>query len=86
MAHYASSKFWQAYARLPAQIRQLADKNFALLKQNPQHPALHFKKIKGKAYWSARVGSYRAVAVVDGGDYVWFWIGTHAEYDKIIQS
>jgi hypothetical protein len=81
--HKASSRFWKAYEQLPPQVRQLADKNFALLKENPQHPSLHFKKI-GK-YWSVRVGiRYRALALNADGDAVWFWIGTHSEYNALI--
>ena len=68
---------------MPPDIRELADKNFALLKNDSQHPSLHFKKV-GK-YWSARIGlHYRAVAVEDGQDFVWFWVGRHDKYDFII--
>ena len=64
-------------------IRNLADKNFQLLKDNPAHPSLQFKKV-GKV-WSARVGShYRAVATPIEGGVLWVWIGTHAEYDKLL--
>ena len=55
MKHLASPKFWEAYDNLPENARALADKSFALLKQNPQHPSLHFKKVG--SYWSARVDS-----------------------------
>jgi hypothetical protein len=83
MRHFASPAFWDAYAKLPENARALADKNFALLKENPQHPSLHFKKI-GR-YWSARVGlRYRALAVESGEHLVWFWIGSHADYDALI--
>ena len=62
MTHHASKSFWQAYEALPADVRDLADKNYDLLEQNPQHPALHLNKVGN--YWSARVGrDYRAVAV-----------------------
>lgn len=83
MKHYASPAFWALYEGLPGEIRQLADKNFHLLKTDARHPSLHFKKLGG--HWSARVGAhYRALAVeVEGGMY-WFWIGTHAEYDKLL--
>jgi len=44
---------------------------------------LHFKKIG--ELWSVRVGAhYRALAVEVEGHMCWFWIGTHAEYDKIV--
>jgi len=81
--HFTAPKFWAAYEALPAPVRQLADANYALLKRDPRHPSLQFKKV-GR-YWSVRVGlRYRALAVdVDGG-YLWFWIGSHADYDKMI--
>jgi hypothetical protein len=81
--HFASPKFWAACEALPFQVRRVADANFTLLKRDPQHPSLQFKKV-GR-YWSARVGlRYRALARgVDDG-YLWFWIGSHADYDKMI--
>ena len=83
MNHYASPRFWQHYRQLPESIQRLADKNFELLKQNPQHPSLHFKQI-GR-FWSVRVGiSYRALAVEVPTGLVWFWIGSHAEYDQLV--
>jgi hypothetical protein len=45
MRHFASPTFWQSYRKLPAHIRALADKNYSLLKDDPKHPALHFKKV-----------------------------------------
>jgi hypothetical protein len=81
--HRANPKFWRFYERLPAGIQKLADESFALLKRNPQHPSLHFKK--AGRFWSARVGHhFRAVAVARGEDLVWFWIGRHDEYESII--
>lgn len=83
MRHFASQAFWEAYSKLPADIRNLADKNFVLLKQDPQHPSLHFKKI-GR-FWSARVGRrYRALAVEADDNLLWFWIGSHSDYDRLI--
>ena len=59
MKHFASPKFWTAYEALPVPIRKLADANYALLKRDPRHPSLQFKKV-GR-YWSVRVGlRYRA--------------------------
>ena len=83
MKHFASPKFWALSEALPPDVRDLADKNYELLKSDSRHPSLHFKKID--ELWSVRVGAhYRALATeVDGGVY-WFWIGTHAEYDKIV--
>ena len=61
MRHFASPAFWEAYERLPEAVRELADKNYALLKRDRHHPSLHFKKV-GR-FWSVRVGlRYRALA------------------------
>jgi len=81
--HRASKKFWNFYAELPEQIRKLADQNYELIKNDPRHPSLRFKKV-GR-FWSARVGiHYRAAAVQEGEDFVWFWIGHHSEYDRLL--
>lgn len=83
MRHRASRKFWQFYRRLPEAIRGVADDNYAVLKQDPKHPSLHFKK--AGHFWSVRIGiHYRAVAVEDGSDLVWFWIGHHSEYERLL--
>ena len=83
MRHFASSDFWQAYSRLSNSVRSLADKNYELLKTNPQHPSLHFKKV-GR-FWSVRIGlSYRALATEIDDGLLWFWIGSHADYDALI--
>ena len=84
MRHFADPSFWNCYRRLPKHIRQLADKNFELLKENPRHASLHLKKVN--EYWSVRIGiKYRALGVEVEGGVVWFWIGTHAEYDKLVK-
>ena len=78
MRHFASPQFWQHYRQLPAEVRALADKNFQLLKADPRHPSLHFKRI-GKL-WSARVGARHSAVGLDRPEgVVWFWIGSHAD-------
>ena len=82
--HRATSRFWACLENLSQDVQDLAQKNYALLKSNPQHPSLHFKRV-GK-FWSARVGlNHRALAIEDGGDFIWVWIGTHDEYERMIK-
>ena len=84
MKHFATPRFWAHYRRLPSEIQQLADKNFALLKNDPQHPSLRLKRIG--VFWSARVGlHYRVIAKERSEGLVWFWIGHHNEYDQVIK-
>ena len=78
-------QFWQRYHALPEEVRQQADKAFALLRSNAQHPSLQFKKVG--TLWSARVSlAYRALAVQDGDDFIWVWIGSHDEYHRILEK
>ncbi len=81
--HRATRRFWELLDALPDPVQKTARKNFELLKQDPSYPSLHFKRI-GK-FWSVRVGiEYRALAVQDGADFIWVWIGTHDEYERRI--
>jgi hypothetical protein len=81
--HKAASSFWDCYNKLPLNTRNLADKNFQILRDNHTHPSLQFKKV-GKL-WSVRVGAhYRALAAPIDGGFLWVWVGTHANYDKLL--
>ncbi len=83
--HRATSRFWSCLEQLPLPIQNLARKNYKLLKENSRHPSLRFKKV-GKV-WSARVGiNHRAVAVEDGSDYIWVWVGSHDDYEKLLKK
>jgi hypothetical protein len=83
--HRTTSRFWTRFASLPEAIQLVARKNFALLKANPSHPSLHFKKVGN--LWSVRAGiNHRALAVEDGGDFIWVWIGSHDEYRRLIKQ
>jgi len=83
MRHFASPAFWDAYQKLPNAVRELADKNYALLKTDPWHPSLHFKKI-GR-FWSVRIGlRYRALATETDESLLWVWIGSHFDYDALV--
>ena len=75
-------EFWAFYEKLPKNIQGLADKNFTLLKENPEHPSLYLKTV-GR-YWSIRIGEKnRALGVeVEDKGLLWCWIGSHAEYDS----
>jgi len=84
LSHHASRKFWRHFDELSSEIQDVARENYELLKQDPQHPSLRFKRV-GK-YWSVRVGAgYRALGVDPSKGVLWFWIGTHDEYLRLIR-
>ncbi len=85
MRHFKDPEFQPLYDALPAHVRQLADRNFELLKHDLKYPSLHFKRIRDDL-WSVRVGrGYRALAIEGEDGFQWFWIDSHAEYDKMIR-
>lgn len=85
MRHMTLPRFWQHYRQLPGEIQRLADKGFELLKADPHHPALQLKKVgKNKRLWSVRVGSHYRALGSDKPGILWFWIGTHSTYDRLL--
>lgn len=77
-------RFWEAFADLSAEVQQEAKDVYRLFLSNPAHPSLHFKKLEGEdRIYSVRIGlGYRALGAMKGNRVVWFWIGSHAEYDR----
>ena len=87
MNHTAPNRFWRCYRTLPADVRDLADKNFRLLKADPKHPSHHFKLLASQRIYSARVGlQYRTLGLPTADGVHWFWIGTNADYDRLVGS
>jgi hypothetical protein len=82
---YAPAEFWRHYDRLPAQAQRLADRTFDFFKRDPLYPGLKLKRIK-RDVWSVRVGDhYRAMAKKLPDGWMWFWIGTHEEYNQLVK-
>ena len=88
MRSYLTEEFIRFFNKLPKRIQKTARKNYRVWKDNPDHPSLQFKRITGKTgIFSIRVGiGWRALGVLEGHDMIWFWIGSHADYEKLIKS
>ncbi|MCE9552408.1 MAG: hypothetical protein K8T91_03400 [Planctomycetes bacterium] len=88
MRSRTTRQFRELLATLPAQIRRQARNAYELFRQNPFHPSLRFKQVHDDPLiYSTRVGiGYRAAGVLDGNTVVWFWIGSHADYDKLLNQ
>jgi len=81
-----TKQFRALFDALPQAAKRQANEAYRLFKQNPSHPGLRFKPIdpSDPTVYSARVGrSYRVVGVRSGDTILWYWIGTHADYDKL---
>ena len=88
MRSRATPRFWAAYRELPSETRDLVQKVYRLFRENPKHPSLHFKKVHDRdPIYSARVTlGYRALGLLEDEDITWFWIGSHAEYDRLLDK
>jgi len=86
MISHKTAKFNKAFERLSKQVQRQAKEAFKLFQQDPYHPSLQFKQVHStKPVYSARVSlGYRVVGIRQDDVIVWFWIGPHGEYDKII--
>ena len=88
MRSRATPRFWAAYRELPLEIRELARKAYRLFRENARHPSLHLKKVHDRdPIYSVRVTlGYRALGLLEDEEITWFWIGTHAEYDSLLEE
>jgi hypothetical protein len=87
MNSHVTEKFRKAFAELPADVQNQARQAYRLFVENPYHPSLHFKPVHPtRPIYSVRAGlNYRAVGTRAGDEIVWFWIGSHAEYNKLLR-
>ena len=88
MISKASAKFWKCYRALPEDIRQQAKEAYALFQRDPWYPSLRFKRVHSSLpVYSVRVSKdYRAVGILNEERIVWFWIGSHSDYDKLLRQ
>ena len=75
-------------SKLPADVQRRARKTYKLWKQNSNHPGLHFKQVHDKEpIYSVRIGlSYRALGIKKDDTMIWFWIGSHEEYNNLVAN
>jgi hypothetical protein len=83
---HLTAGFIARFRRLPARIQRVARRSYKQWKENPSHPGLQFKRVgKRKPVYAVRVGiGWRALGLKMDDIVVWFWIGSHAEYDAIV--
>ena len=88
MRSRGTPRFWAAYRELPVDIRDAAQKAYAFFREDPRHPSLRFKRVhESEPVYSVRVGiGYRALGLLENDEVVWFWIGSHADYDRLLRT
>lgn len=88
MISQTTSKFWKCFERLPPEIQEAAQKAYQQWQQDPYHNSLKFKHVHPTLpIYSVRVAlGWRAVGLKEEDCMIWFWIGSHADYDKLISQ
>ncbi|WP_456064483.1 type II toxin-antitoxin system RelE family toxin [Catalinimonas niigatensis] len=88
MKSVTTERFRKAFSKLPERIQDSARSTYQMWKQNPHHSALQFKQVhQTQSIFSVRIGlSYRALGIKDKETVIWFWIGSHEEYNKLIKQ
>ena len=88
MTSRTTDRFWKCYRELPEQIRKEAKNAYKRFKSNPYHPGLHFKRVHStRPIFSLRITKdYRAVGIQQDSRVIWFWIGSHGDYDNLLKQ
>lgn len=88
MKSETTARFWDAYENLPEQAKTRARNAYRLFDRDPRHPSLHLKKVHTRAsVYSVRISQgYRALGVQEQDTIIWFWIGSHDEYERLLQN
>ncbi len=86
MQSRTTRQFRRLFSDLPFGAQRDAKRAYRLFQSNPAHPGLQFKKLEGEVnIYSVRIGlEYRALAVMEKDRIVWYWIGSHSGYDRLV--
>ncbi len=86
MESRTTRRFRRLFSDLPLDTQRDAKRAYRLFQSNPAHPGLQFKKLEGEDnIYSVRIGlEYRALAVMQKDRIIWYWIGSHSEYDRLV--
>jgi mRNA-degrading endonuclease RelE of RelBE toxin-antitoxin system len=82
------AQFRKLFTDLPETIQEQTRKAYRQFKEDPGYPSLRFKKVHPKLpIYSARINKdYRAVGQLEDDTVIWFWVGSHAEYNLLLDQ
>ena len=88
MISKTTERFWKCYADIPLTVRKQAKEAYKQFLEDPYYPSLHFKQIHStRPIFSVRITiNYRAIGIIQGEEIVWFWIGSHADYNNLLKQ
>ena len=83
-----TAQFWRFYNALPKEVQRRADSAYELWQITPYAHSLYFKRVgKQQPIYSVRIGlGYRALDILEEDAILWFWIGPHNEYERLLKA
>ncbi len=86
MISYKNARFKKLFSHLPIEIQEKTNKAYSVFKQDPFYPSLHFKRVHStRPVYSVRItDDYRAAGILQDSEIIWFWVGSHSEYSKLL--
>lgn len=86
MKSSGTTEFWQLYRGLPEPIRKETRRTYRIWKENPRAATVRFKKVRD--VYSVRIGTtgYRAIATDVANGFLWVWIGSHDQYERLLKQ
>lgn len=83
-----TSEFRKLFANLPKQVQEQTRAAYRQFKEDPNYPSLRFKKVHPELpIYSAGISrNYRALGQLDGDTVIWFLVGSHADYDRLLEQ
>jgi hypothetical protein len=87
MRSRTTEAFWRLFDRLPADVQRQSRTPFRRWREDAHHPGLQFRRVHAtEPIYSVRIGlHWRTLGLRDGEQVTWFWIGSHADYDRLIR-
>lgn len=88
MKSQTTPTFWNLYDELPEQVQRRADSAYRLWRINPYAHGLYFKRVgRHRPVFSVRIGQdYRALGILERDVIIWFWIGSHDVYERLLKQ
>ena len=88
MNSHTNQRFRKLLIGLPKVIQKQAKEAYVQFRRDPYQSGLHFKRVHSKRpIYSVRITKdYRAVGIQQDNEMIWFWIGSHSDYDKLLKE
>ena len=88
MKSSTTRRFWRHFYSLPPEIQDQARRAYERWRSDPVYPSLRFKRVsRSEPIYSIRIGlEIRALGLLEGDTVTWFWIGSHADYERLLDS